>query len=135
MDSFETYELDFGTFKKFDRYILGIPNKYSNLGIPEARKVHRIIGSQFTQNYGYIGDRINHHSVDPTVYLYVGKESPLLKSVAIIVYSESSRTIAELEEQAANTVAFNFGIFDDLESAVAWTLSGLDKLDLKAEEN
>ena len=133
MDSFETYELEFGTFKKFDRYILGIPNKYSNVGIPEAREVNRIIGSQFTQNYGYIGDRINIHSVDPILYLYAGKESPLLKSVAVIVYSESSRKIAELEEQAANTVGFNFSIFDDLDSAVEWTLLGLDKLDLEAE--
>jgi hypothetical protein len=134
MDSFETYELDFGTFKKFDRFILGLPDKYSNMGIPEAREVNRIIGSQFTQNYGYIGDRQNNHSVDPTLYLYAGKENPFLKPVALVVYSKSSRSIAELEEQAANAVGFSFGIFDDLESAVSWTLSGLDKLDFKAKE-
>jgi len=70
MDSFETYELEFGTFKRFDRHILGTPHKFVNMEIPEAREVNRVIGSQYTHNYGYIGNRIHHNSVDPTLYLY-----------------------------------------------------------------
>jgi len=50
MDSFETYELEFGTFKKFDRHILGTPHKFVNMEIPEAREVNRVIGSQYTHN-------------------------------------------------------------------------------------
>ena len=52
MDSFETYELEFGTFKKFDRHILGTPHKFVNMEIPEAREVNRVIGLQYTHNYG-----------------------------------------------------------------------------------
>lgn len=54
------------------------------------------------------------------------KENKLLKCVAVIVQSESSRQIAELEKQAADATQFPFGIFDDFEAAAAWTESVLE---------
>ena len=129
MENHETFELEFGTFKKYERYILGLPKADSNMGIPEAREINRLIGTQYTENYGYIGDRINANSSDPTVYLLANKENPLLKSIALVVYSEPSRKVAELEQQAAQTSGLNFGIFNDVDSAVEWTLSELDKLE------
>jgi hypothetical protein len=129
MEKFQTYKLEFGTFKKFENYIVGTPNRYANMGIPEAREINRVIGTQYTHNFGYIGDRVYSHSADPTVYLYANKGNTLLKSVAIVVYSEASRNIAELEEQAANTAGLNFAIFTKLDSAIHWTEAELEKLE------
>ena len=124
-----TYELEFGTFTAYDRYIMGIPHLYANIGIEEAREINRVIGSKYTKPYGYIGDRKNNHSVDPRVYLLANKENPFLSCVAIIVYTKSSRQIAELEKQAAEAVGFPFEVFDNFESAVAWTETILQKLE------
>ena len=131
MQTVKAYDLEFGIFKQYDRYILGTPHKYANMGIPEAREINRVIGQQYTKPYGYIGNRVNIHSVDPTLYLYANKENPLLISVAIVVYSEASRKIAELEKQAADASGMKFGIFDDLDSAIEWTESKLDKVEAK----
>jgi hypothetical protein len=129
MEKFQTYKLEFGTFNKFENYILGTPNRYANMGIQEAREINRIIGKQYTHNFGYIGDRVYSHSADPTVYLYANKENTLLKSVAIVVYSEASRNIAKIEEQAANTTGLNFAIFNKLDSAIHWTEAELEKFE------
>ena len=128
MKTAKTYELKFGNFTMYDRYILGVPHLYSNMGIDEAREINQVIGSQYTAPYGYIGDRKNIHSVDPRVYLLANKENELLKCLAIIVHSESSRQIAQLEKQAADAAKFPFEIFDDEASAVAWVETTLDAL-------
>ena len=126
MEKFQNYKLEFGTFKKFENYILGTPSRYANMGVPEAREINRVIGKQYTHNFGYIGDRVYSHSTDPTVYLYANKENTLLKSVAIVVYSEASRNIAEIEQQAADASGLNFDIFTDLDSAIQWTEAQLE---------
>ena len=123
-----TFELEFGHFTKFDRHILGIPHLYANVGIAEAREINEKIGSLFSNTYGYIGDRRNEHSVDPRVYLMAPQESNLLKCVAIVVYSEASRNIAQLEKQAADTAQFPFEVFDDVESAKDWVEKTLNEL-------
>ena len=128
MNTAKTYELEFGDFTKYDRYILGVPHLYANIGIEEARKINRVIGSTFKVPYGYIGDRRNPHSVDPRVYLLAHKESPLLNCIAIVVQSDSSREVALLEKQAADAVKFPFGVFEDVESAIKWTESVLDTI-------
>ncbi|QXD25939.1 hypothetical protein F7C95_08660 [Opitutia bacterium ISCC 51] len=124
--SAKTYELEFGCFTMYENYILGVPKLYAEVGIEEAREINRIIGTQYTKPYGYIGDRKKTHSVDPRVYLMANKENKFLKCIAVIVQSESSRQIAELEKQAADAAQFPFGIFNDLEAAAAWTESVLE---------
>lgn len=123
-----TFELEFGNFTKYERFIIGVPHLYANMGIAEAREINAKIGSQFTKPYGYIGDRCNEHSVDPRVYLMAPKESDLLKCIAIVVYSDSSRKIAQLEKQAADTANFPYEIFEDVESAKKWVESVLRSL-------
>lgn len=110
----------------YENYILGVPKIYAEMGIEEAREINRLIGSQYSKPYGYIGDRKNTHSVDPRVYLMANKENQFLKCLAVIVHSDSSRQIAELEKQAADAVQFPFGIFRDFEAAAAWTDSVLE---------
>ena len=129
MKTATTYELEFGTFTAYDHYILGVPHLYANMGIEEAREINRLIGSKYDKPYGYIGDRRNIHSVDSRVYLLANKENPLLKCVAVIVQTESSRQIAELEKQAADAAEFPYGVFDDFESAASWTESVLEKFE------
>lgn len=129
MKTAKTFELEFGDFTKFDRYILGVPHLYANIGIEEARKINRLIGSTFTCPYGYIGDRTNPHSVDPRVYLLAQNESPLLKCIAIVVQTDASRQVALLEKQAADAAKFPFEVFDAVEDAKAWVESILDKIE------
>ncbi len=124
--SAKTYKLEFGDFTMYENYILGVPNLYAEMRIEEAREINRLIGTQYTKPYGYIGDRKHTHSVDPRVYLMANKENKWLKCVAVIVPSESSRQIAELEKQAADAVGFPFGIFNDFEGAAEWTESVLE---------
>ena len=131
MQTVRTFEFEFGSFTRHDRYILGIPSRYCEMGIEEARQINRVIGSLYATPYGYIGDRRHIHSVDPRVYLMAQKESSLLKCVAIVVHNDISRRVAELEKQAADAVLFPFEIFGDIDSATRWVESVLDHQEVK----
>ncbi len=123
MEPLETYELNFGTFKRYPDFILGTPHKYVHMGVHEAREINRLIGCHYTKSYGYVGDRKHNTSVDPMVYFYANKENPLLKAVAIVVYSEPTTIVADIEKKVADMSDLHFETFEDLSEAIEWVQS------------
>lgn len=123
----ETFEFPFGSFYAYERYIVGEPAHGVDIGKPEARMVLDQIAVRYSKPWGYVGNRIHGNSVDPFVYLFAKKESPLFHSMAIVAHSMSMVKIASFEESFVRSAKLEFGVFFDVDIATQWIEASLDQ--------
>jgi len=83
------------------------------------------------KSYGYIGDRINPHSVDVAKIRTVLKKAENLKKVCFVIYSTVAQSIAYIEKTFYDS--HDLQIFSDLETAKEWMSEEMIKL--RASEN
>lgn len=120
--------LPFGTFRVYPDFVVGEPEANVEMGIEKAKEVASRTLHNFDKPFGYIGNRINVNSLDPMAYLFVTREYPLFKVMAVVSYSSIGSRFLETERLIAEHVDLHFETFRDLPSAKAWVTATLKLL-------
>ncbi|ADE54046.1 hypothetical protein [Coraliomargarita akajimensis] len=128
----EIVEFPFAKFIVHEHFIVGEPAYGVNMGLEELR----VAGAQLIPRFegrpwGYIGNRVNFNSVDPTVYANLKAQAPNFTAMAIVAHAPSTARVAALESVLIRSADLEFGLFDDLEHAQEWMLKvlGTSRLD------
>ena len=93
----ECLTLDFASIEVFDYYFIVTINEGLLFDRSHLAELYKVFNTYFPDKpFGYISNRINDYSVDPTSY-FKTREYPWLAAVAIICYSESAYSNALFE--------------------------------------
>jgi len=74
--------------------------------------------------YGYIGNRVNPHSVDVADVRDVLRKAQNLKEVAFVIYSNMAQTIAYIEKSFYDSHRLH--VYSDLEQAMQWMATAIE---------
>lgn len=116
MNTTETH-FDFGKVKIQDDIVVAEMKEGVTIDINYTIELLQFCKNQFKEKtYGYISNRVNSYSVNPTVYLYTAKNSNV-RAIAIVSADPIHRKNAAIERQFFQ---YPFEVFATLEEATAW---------------
>ena len=93
----ESLTLDFATIEVLDCYLVATMNEGVLFDRSHLAELYKVFNTYFPDKpFGYISNRINDYTVDPTSY-FKAKEDPRLAAVAIMCYSETAYNNALFE--------------------------------------
>lgn len=125
---YRTLDLPFGTFQKYKRFVIG---KWvaSEATPQQVNDLRLLLDVEFEgMPYGYIGDRVNPHSVDTVGVSNVLKMAVNLKYIAFVTYNLQAEMIASFETQFYQS--HQVSIFHDLKKAMNWMNEKMSPFDL-----
>ncbi|MEM7087669.1 MAG: hypothetical protein AAF489_15925 [Bacteroidota bacterium] len=89
--------LDFATVEVLDFYLVVTMNEGLLFDRSHLTQLYKVFNTYFPDRpFGYISNRINDYTVDPTSY-FETKEGPWLAAIAIMCYSEAAYNNAVFE--------------------------------------
>lgn len=110
--------LDFGNFKVFENYILGTINNGVVFDAECKTAFAKLSDTYFKGRYfGYISNRVNSYSVDPTIYLDNSEEFAQLKAMAVVTNGYLQESNVNLERQFFKA---EMKAFHSIEEASLW---------------
>ncbi|MFD0861398.1 STAS/SEC14 domain-containing protein [Sungkyunkwania multivorans] len=111
------YSLSFGKIKVFDDYIIAEIFEGINLDTALNEILLDICSAHFPKRpFGYISNRVNSYSVDPTVYKYTAKNSNLV-AIAVVASGELKKLSANIEKLFFDR---EFEYFEEIDEAKEW---------------
>ncbi len=119
----EVYKFEFGTFYFFDEFVISEINEGVTLVFDDTLELIELIKDYYAERpFGYLSNRINSYSIDPTGYYKVEESFPNLAGFAVVIYNQYKGAL-EIEKLFLNAP---FKGFQTIEKASFW-LSGLVK--------
>ncbi|WP_340076436.1 hypothetical protein [Leptobacterium sp. I13] len=108
---------NFGSLEFHDCYAIGIINEGENVRSDENRHLITMCAENYLNKpFGYIYNRTNSYSIDPTIYLETSKMRNLV-AIAVVTSNRMQRLNVEIER-----IFFNkpFEHFNTVEEAEVW---------------
>jgi len=119
--------LNFGTVTVHDQLLIAEMNEGIVFDIPDNEQLLSLGSNIFGDKpYGYISNRVNSYSINPTVYLQTAQRSNI-KAIAVVGSSESKIASTAVEKQFFK---LPFEVFTTLEEARAWLQTTLKQLSI-----
>ena len=110
-------DMPFGSLELHDHYAIGIINEGEDLRATENKSLIKACTAYYkNNNFGYISNRINSYSVDPTVYINTSK-LPNLVAIALVISDPAQQLSADIEKVF---FAKPFEYFTSLQEAKKW---------------
>lgn len=123
MSSFEalkSFELPFGTVDVHKRFVVVTLDKGADRQPePFYAAVGEIVLAEFTEPWGYVGNRANGTAADPSLLARAKMQMPLFCSFAVVAYSHATVDFFNLEKSVLGPLPN--ALFFDLEEALEWT--------------
>ena len=116
--------LDCGSFEIYDNYIISTINE--GIVIDQACKdaIWQLCDTHFEgKTFGYISNRRNSYSIDPTIYLKADNRFSNLKVMAIVSQRALHRKNFEIERQFFSA---KIDLFSTVDEAKQWITETLD---------
>jgi hypothetical protein len=115
-------DLEFARIDLFDNFLMVTVNEGMVFDSPEVEKIVEIANAHFFERpFGYISNRKNDYTVNPTCYKGAEENLPNMVGIATLCYSEFSYKTAVFAEQFFN---WPHKAFYTVEECVGW-ISGL----------
>ncbi len=110
--------LDFGNFRIFQNYVIG--TMHEGVVVDQLCKadIWKLFNTHFKDRpFGYISNRTNSYSVDPTVYMDNSERFAMMKAMAVVTNRKMQKLNVELERQFFKA---ELEVFDNLEEGKRW---------------
>ncbi|MBL4662972.1 MAG: hypothetical protein JKY22_05345 [Flavobacteriaceae bacterium] len=114
----KTLQLDFAVVDIFDDYFVVTMDEGLLFGRSQLNELYKLFNSYFPDSpFGYISNRINDYTVDPTSY-FDTEDGPWLSAIAIMCYSETGYSNALFEQTFYKNRPFK--PFYKMEECIEW---------------
>ena len=121
-----TEDTGFGVYDFYDSFVVG-KWQVEHATAEQVETLRNLFDSFFQgQPYGYVGNRINPHSVDVASIRNVLSKAENLRAVCFVIYSEVGENVAQIEKAIYHS--HNLQIFSNLEGAIQWVGSEMKKI-------
>lgn len=109
--------MPFGSLELHDHFTIGIINEGEDLRSDQNISIIEACTNYYkNNNFGYISNRINSYSVDPTVYIKTSKLANLV-AIAVVISDPAQKLSADIEKVF---FAKPFEYFTSLLEAKTW---------------
>ena len=110
--------LDCGNFKIYKDYMIGTMNEGVAFDEVCKNEIWKICQTHFKDKpFGYISNRVNSYSVDPTIYLDTSGKFAKMKAMAVVTQRKMQRLNVQLERQFFKA---ELEVFESIEEGKAW---------------
>ena len=114
----EVYKFEFGTFYFFEHIVVSEINEGVTLVFDNTKDLIQLINDTYQgRPFGYLSNRVNSYSVDPTGYYKVEEQFPNMAGFAVVYYSPFMQGTLKIEKLFLNAP---FQGFDELNKAFDW---------------
>ena len=122
----KTEVTDFGVYDFYQYFVVG--EWTVDHATAEQVEILRILFDEFFQGkpYGYIGNRVNPHSVDVAEVRTVLQQAKNLKNVAYVIYSTVAQNVANVEKTFYDSHQLH--VYSDLGKAIEWMSAEMVKI-------
>ena len=111
-------DLEFAHIELFENFLIVTVNEGIVFDTPEVEKIVEISKAHFYERpFGYISNRKNDYTVNPTCYKGAEESMPHMVGIATLCYSEGSYKTAIFSEQF---FSWPHKAFYTIEECVAW---------------
>ena len=118
-----TENTGFGVYDFYDSFVVG-EWTMDHATAEQVEALRNLFDSFYKgKPYGYVGNRVNPHSVDVAEIRRVLRMAENLKEVAFVIYSTVAQSIAYIEKTFYDSHELH--VFADLEDAVVWMESAM----------
>jgi len=100
-EKFKTYILPFGKFYMCDVFCLSEINEGLHVGLEEIQNIFIVLLEHYGEDLkiGYISNRINHYSIDTTLWTKLNNDYKILVAEAIVFYDDLNYYNASIEKK------------------------------------
>lgn len=124
-EEFQVYKLKLGTIYLYQNFLLAEFNEGADITFKNFDELAFLIKTHFEDRpFGFIANRINSYSINLNDAKVFNETFKNLKAYAIIVYSNLTERIIEIE---SHFFKFNRKVFKDFENAIVWIEDSLAK--------
>ncbi|MDY8135854.1 hypothetical protein [Aquimarina sp. 2201CG5-10] len=117
-DVVHEYELNTGKVFFYKDYLIIEVAEGVCFNHEKAKELSKLTNLHFKDRpFGYISNRINSYSVEPTDYIKIKEVFPNIKAFAIVTYNDFQKTSVRIENMFFQGDIVSF---DNLENAVDW---------------
>ncbi|WP_298346053.1 hypothetical protein [uncultured Algibacter sp.] len=115
-------EMPFGTYYLCDKFFIGELNEGVHFDWKKTEQVVKKIIEHYGKGtkIGFISNRINHYSIDPSNWTKIAENYNLIIASAIVMYNNSTYMNASIEKQFAK---ISIKRCMSLQEAIVWMLS------------
>lgn len=116
----ELLKLEFGTYRLYADYIVGIPEEGAVIKRRHVKKLMDAMRDKYSTPFVYIGDRVAPSAVDLSIYPFLEAECTggLLRGIGIVAHRDITEVVARTEKMLAGK--FPFKVFHSLAEAREW---------------
>ncbi|MDC8004110.1 hypothetical protein POV27_08600 [Aureisphaera galaxeae] len=127
----KTISLDFAKVTLYPNLMIASVNEGVVFDQAELKEFYNIFNTYYPNKlFGYISDRRNDYTVNPTSYL-TSSSHPNLAAIAIVCQSEESYQMAQFEKQFYKRP---FKVFYDMQEGEEWIEKELKKITKQQEK-
>ncbi len=120
----KTYDLEMGKVIFYENYLVIEVAEGICFGYEKAKELSILTNLHFENRpFGYISNRINSYSIEPTDYMRIKDVFPNLKAFAAVVYNRVQQTSVNIENMFLQN---GITTFQDLETAQTWIKAELE---------
>lgn len=113
-----TEDTGFGIYEFYEDFVVG-EWKVDHATAEQVETLRNLFDEFYKgESYGYIGNRVNPHSVDVAEVRHVLRRAENLKEVAFVIYSTVGQSIAYIEKTFYDSHELH--IYSELEDAMQW---------------
>ncbi len=124
-DIVKRYDLELGKVTFYSNYLVIEVTEGICFDFNKAKELSILTDLHFkNKSFGYISNRINSYSLEPTDYMKIKEVFPNLKAFAAVVYNKLQQTSINIENMFLQEGIITF---DDLEVAKNWIKEQLNK--------
>lgn len=122
-DAVKRYDLDFGKVSFFKNYLIIEVAEGISFNHEKAIALSKLTNYHFgNREFGYISNRVNSYSLQPTDYLKIKQALPNIKVFAIVTYNDFQKASVKIESMFYHDHMF---AFDCVKEAVDWVKNQL----------
>ena len=120
-----THKTSFGSYHFYEHFVVG--EWTDDHASAEQVKTLRELFDEYFKGapYGYIGNRVNPHSVDVAEVRKVLKGAENLKEIAFVTYTPMGQSVAYIEKAFYDS--HNLHVFQTLEEALEWMAQAMQQ--------
>jgi hypothetical protein len=123
-----TETMAFGRFDFYSNFVVGAWTD-DHATAEQVVLIRDLFDSFFRgEPYGYIGNRVNAHSVDVTKVRNVLHSAVNLKEIAFVIYSEIGQQVVMIEKAVYRS--HDLQVFEDLKEAMLWMHNAMKAYEL-----
>ena len=120
----DEHRLEFGPIKFYENFLISELNEGEKIDFNKAKVISRLVNKHFNNKpFAYISNRINSYAVVPTDYYKIHDVFPNLKAFATVIYSDTQKSIVNLENKFLQE---KLKTFNNLDEAITWTQEELN---------